>query len=81
MPEGGELVNFENQTNEKLSVESWSWNFGDPGSGANNLSKMLDPIHHYQEPGLKNHHPEGSHIGWLYCFICMETLIDSKPVA
>ena len=51
LPEGGEMVSFDNQTNEKEVVESWNWNFGDAGSGANNHSDLVDPSHHYQEPG------------------------------
>ncbi len=81
MPEGGEMVSFENQTNEKLSVETWSWNFGDPGSGANNLSKLVDPVHHYQYPGLKSIILKATTIDACSASYSMEALIDSKPVA
>ena len=31
--------------------ESYAWNFGDPGSGANNTSKLADPKHVFTAPG------------------------------
>ncbi|MFO7669151.1 MAG: T9SS type A sorting domain-containing protein [Bacteroidales bacterium] len=80
MPEGGELVTFNNQTNEKLSVETWSWNFGDPGSGANNLSNLADPIHHYQEPGLKSILLKATSLDGCTASYRLDALIDSKPV-
>ncbi|MEI6436135.1 MAG: PKD domain-containing protein, partial [Bacteroidota bacterium] len=33
------------QTNGGGSIQSWSWNFGDPGSGANNFSTLQNPTH------------------------------------
>jgi len=30
---------------------SWSWNFGDPASGANNTSTLQNPEHQYPDPG------------------------------
>jgi PKD repeat protein len=80
MPEGGELVTFNNQTNEKLSVETWSWNFGDPGSGANNLSNLADPIHHYQEPGLKSILLKATSLDGCTASYRLDALVDSKPV-
>ncbi len=81
MPEGGELVTFNNQTNEKLSVETWSWNFGDPGSGADNLSSLADPIHHYQETGLKSILLKATSLDGCTASYRLDALIDSKPVA
>ena len=34
------------------SITSWSWDFGDPVSGANNTSLDQHPIHVYSIPGL-----------------------------
>ncbi|MEO1627460.1 MAG: PKD domain-containing protein, partial [Bacteroidota bacterium] len=33
------------------SIVSWKWNFGDPASGAQNVSRDTDPIHVYNSPG------------------------------
>jgi len=33
------------------SIVSWSWNFGDPGSGANNTSTLQNPTHVFSAPG------------------------------
>jgi len=33
------------------SVSSWSWNFGDPGSGSSNTSPLQNPCHTYNGPG------------------------------
>ena len=32
-------------------VQSWSWDFGDPTSGANNISSDQNPSHSYSSPG------------------------------
>jgi len=50
--EGGE-VTFKNLTSGKYAVDSWSWNFGDPGSGDNNYSDLEEPVHFYTEPGSR----------------------------
>jgi gliding motility-associated-like protein len=34
------------------SVQGWAWNFGDPGSGANNTSTIQNPTHTYPAPGV-----------------------------
>lgn len=30
----------------------WSWNFGDPASGANNVSSLQNPMHNFSAPGI-----------------------------
>jgi PKD repeat protein len=42
-------VNF---TNLSQNANSYSWNFGDPGSGAANTSTATDPIHAYTDSGI-----------------------------
>ncbi len=32
-------------------ISKWSWNFGDPTSGANNISALPNPLHCYDTPG------------------------------
>ena len=81
MPEGGELVSFHNQTEGLESVESWNWDFGDAGSGANNHSTLVDPTHQYQEPGLKSITLRASSFDGCTDSHTQQALIDSKPVA
>lgn len=33
------------------SIVGWNWNFGDPGSGANNISSLQNPQHSYSAVG------------------------------
>jgi uncharacterized repeat protein (TIGR02543 family) len=51
-PSGGEVA-FDNLTPEKLNVESWLWDFGDPQSGENNVSNVVNPSHFYSESGSR----------------------------
>lgn len=39
-------------TNKSIYADSYSWNFGDPGSGADNTSTDEDPTHLYSNPGI-----------------------------
>lgn len=80
IPEGGELVYFDNQTNVKLSVETWVWDFGDIGSGEENHSSLADPTHHYQQPGQKIISLRATTLDGCTDLYELETIIDSKPV-
>jgi hypothetical protein len=51
IPSDGGVVQFSNLTSGKFSVASWSWNFGDPGSGSENNSSEEEPDHFYPGPG------------------------------
>ena len=51
IPSTGGLVQFDNLTTGKYAVDSWSWNFGDPDSGPNNVSTEENPDHFYPRPG------------------------------
>jgi len=51
IPDTGGAVTFENLTNGKLEVETWSWDFGDPSSGELNLRDEIAPEHYYSSPG------------------------------
>ena len=35
-------------------VDQWAWDFGDPGSGANNTSSLQNPSHTFSTPGTYN---------------------------
>jgi hypothetical protein len=54
IPTDGGVVKFNNLSTGKYSVESWKWTFGDPGSGANNVSSEENPEHLYPFPGIWN---------------------------
>ncbi len=49
----GQTVQFTDlsQTNGGGSIQSWSWNFGDPLSGANNTSALQHPTHQFSAGG------------------------------
>ena len=42
------------QTGGGGSISQWEWNFGDPGSGINNTSNLINPVHTYLNPGSYN---------------------------
>lgn len=54
IPADGGVIQFNNLTSGKYAVETWSWNFGDPGSGSSNLSSDENPDHRYPWPGIWN---------------------------
>jgi len=54
IPTEGGLVQFNNLTSGKYSVENWSWDFGDPESGPANISSEENPDHFYPWPGSWN---------------------------
>lgn len=51
IPSTGGLIQFDNTTNGKYAVATWSWNFGDPESGPDNISSEESPEHFYPRPG------------------------------
>jgi len=81
VPEGGEIVSFDNQTDVKLSVKTWSWDFDDIGSGQNNHSTLIDPTHLYLESGLKSISLTATTFEGCGATFELDTIIDSKPVA
>ena len=42
------------QTNGGGSIQSWSWNFGDPPSGMNNTATIQNPIHQFTSANTFN---------------------------
>ncbi len=81
IPEGGEIVSFDNQTIGKAYIETWSWDFGDIGSGQDNLSNLVNPTHHYQAPGEQSISLTAITFEGCVTSYLLETTIDSKPVA
>jgi PKD repeat protein len=45
---------FTDQSQSNSSIISWDWDFGDPASGANNLSAFQNPDHLYSGAGIYN---------------------------
>jgi PKD repeat protein len=81
IPEGGEMVNFLNLTSAINEVASWSWDFGDPSSGEDNTSNLVNPSHFYGEPGQREISLTAVTNDGCETSTSMESLIDSKPVA
>ena len=81
IPDGGELVTFMNLTAGMEEVESWLWDFGDPTSGKENQSSLMEPSHFYQETGQKRITLTATTAGGCSDTYSMDSNIDSKPVA
>jgi len=80
-PGGGEMATFDNQTPDNSIVESWSWDFGDPASGTDNQSNLVNPTHFYQMPGqVTIGLTATTHEGCIAVYE-LETIISSQPVA
>lgn len=45
------IVNVTSCSSSSNAIQSYAWNFGDPGSGANNVSSLSNPIHTFTGPG------------------------------
>lgn len=51
----GTPTNFTDQTTVSSgTITAWNWNFGDPGSGANNISNIQNPTHIFSAVGNFN---------------------------
>ncbi|MEO7047353.1 MAG: PKD domain-containing protein, partial [Ferruginibacter sp.] len=46
-----EQVQFTDQTTGGKPTYKWFWDFGDPGSGAQNISTLKNPVHTFSTPG------------------------------
>ncbi len=77
----GEVVSFENQSIGTSFVETWSWDFGDPASGADNFSSLMNPTHFYQETGEKRILLTATTREGCVGSFELDTIVDSKPVA
>ena len=81
IPEGGELVSFDNQTSRQSFVETWSWDFGDIGSGQDNYSNLIDPTHFYQEAGQKSISLTATTLEGCVATYVLDSIIAGQPVA
>jgi gliding motility-associated-like protein len=48
---GDFTLNFKNEF-QTTSVSTWTWQFGDPASGSNNISGLPTPSHTYSDTGI-----------------------------
>jgi PKD repeat protein len=80
-PEGGEFATFDNLTPDTSIVESWSWNFGDPASGADNQSNLMNPSHYYENPGQVTIGLTATTVDGCIVTHELETIISSQPFA
>ncbi|MEN8202069.1 MAG: hypothetical protein ABFS28_05685 [Bacteroidota bacterium] len=76
---GGSMVSFTNLTSSKESVAEWSWDFGDPASGAANFSKLEDPEHFYSEPGARTIILSGLSYDGCRSELSLDTVLADKP--
>jgi len=81
IPQGGEMVTFNNYTTGIDHVESWQWDFGDPSSGSENQSNLMEPTHFYQEPGRKEITLTAVAYDGCSDTYTLDSLIDNKPQA
>ena len=81
LPANGGLVSFDNTTSGKYAVESWSWDFGDPDSGDENLSDLESPGHFYSEPGNVLIKLTASTDYGCVAVLAMDTVLADQPEA
>ncbi len=81
LPANGGLVSFDNTTSGKYAVESWSWEFGDPDSGDENLSDLESPGHFYSEPGNVLIKLTASTDYGCVAVLAMDTVLADQPEA
>jgi len=79
LPVDGGKVQFSNYTNGKAFVETWSWDFGDPTSGANNYSSDVEPEHYYRNAGDWTIRMEATTYQGCSSFLVLDTTLNSQP--
>jgi len=63
------------------SIVAWAWNFGDPGSGANNTSTEQNPTHIYNIQGTYNVTLQVTNSNQCMKDTLMQVVVNPKPVA
>ncbi len=76
----GSMISFTNLTSQKDLIALWSWDFGDPASGANNTSNLENPEHFYTEPGSKTIVLGATTDAGCHAQHQIETLMVDQPV-
>ncbi|MEN8229261.1 MAG: PKD domain-containing protein, partial [Bacteroidota bacterium] len=81
LPEEGGMVSFKNLTSGKDKVDSWSWDFGDPSSGANNSSSLENPEHFYLQVGSRQITLGATTTAGCEALLTVDTVLSDQPVA
>jgi PKD repeat protein len=81
LPEEGGNVAFENLTQGKEIVESWSWDFGDPDSGPDNFSNLEAPEHFYSGPRTATITLTATTYAGCKAGHAVDTVLSGNPVA
>lgn len=81
LSDDGSIVSFENLTEDKEHVESWSWDFGDPSSGENNYSDEENPAHFYSEAGPRHITLSAVTTNGCMASLSVDTVLSDQPVA
>lgn len=63
------------------NITTWSWNFGDPSSGANNTSNLQNPTHVFSAPGNFNVTLTVTSNNGCVSTVVLQALVFPLPVA
>ncbi|HYG49919.1 MAG TPA: gliding motility-associated C-terminal domain-containing protein [Flavobacteriales bacterium] len=79
-------TNTVNFTNTSTCTAGYSWNFGDPASGASNASTLTDPVHVFSGPGtytvtLTNNSPCGAPGVFTQIITLISTNVSSTNIS
>jgi PKD repeat protein len=75
-------LQFTDQTNANGgTITSWTWNFGDPNSGAGNISTGQNPTHAFNDPGTYGVSLEVKANGICTDIKLKDVVINTKPAA
>ncbi len=72
---GEGIVQFSDSSQALTPIIAWQWDFGDPASGVNNTSNIMNPTHYYSTPGTYYISMTSTAAGG-----CVDTYIDSVMV-
>ncbi|MEZ5072067.1 MAG: T9SS type A sorting domain-containing protein [Bacteroidales bacterium] len=79
IPESGSVVQFANESTGKNLVDEWLWNFGDPGSGAGNVSNLEEPSHMYASAGSRLLRLEATTGAGCTASLELDTVLSDMP--
>jgi hypothetical protein len=81
IPDEGGVIVFGNLTPNKLLMDSWNWDFGDPESGQDNSSNLTNPEHFYATSGVKRISLTATTTEGCTGSMVIDTLIGNLPLA
>ena len=77
----GEATNFTDLSQPLGQIISWSWDFGDPPSGANNSSFLQNPLHTYTTSGEFTVTLTITDVNGCMNTISQDVRVESLPIA